>query len=96
MPTYSSAIFNFIPRTAMEFYNAYWAGDTATTGRLIDEFFLPYLAIRNKGEGDAVSIVKAGAALVGHGAGPVRPPLSDLKPQEVDQLAAPIRKMAPQ
>jgi len=96
VPTYSSAIFNFIPKTAMEFYNAYWAGDTATTNRLIDEFFLPYLAIRNKGEGYAVSIVKAGATIVGKSAGPVRPPLSDLKPQEVEELAALIRKLGPQ
>ncbi len=96
VPTYSSAIFNFIPRTAMEFYNAYWAGDTATTDRLIDDFFLPYLAIRNKGEGYAVSIVKAGATIVGKSAGPVRPPLSDLKPQEVEELAALIRKLGPQ
>ncbi|TFZ05415.1 5-dehydro-4-deoxyglucarate dehydratase [Ramlibacter henchirensis] len=96
VPTYSSAIFNFIPRTAMEFYNAYWAGDTVTTGRLIDQFFLPYLAIRNKGEGYAVSIVKAGATIVGKSAGPVRPPLSDLKPQETEELAALIRKLGPQ
>jgi 5-dehydro-4-deoxyglucarate dehydratase len=96
VPTYSSAIFNFIPKTAMEFYNAYWAGDTATTNRLIDEFFLPYLAIRNKGEGYAVSIVKAGATIVGKSAGPVRPPLTDLKPQEVEELAALIRKLGPQ
>lgn len=96
VPTYSSAVFNFIPRTALEFYNAYWNGDTATTGRLLDEFFLPYLAIRAKGEGYAVSIVKAGAAIVGHSAGPVRPPLSDLKPQEVEELKALIAKMGPQ
>jgi 5-dehydro-4-deoxyglucarate dehydratase len=96
VPTYSSAVFNFIPRTAMEFYNAYWAGDTVTTGRLLDEFFLPYLAIRNKGEGYAVSIVKAGATLVGKTAGPVRPPINDLKPQEAEELAALIRKLGPQ
>lgn len=96
VPTYSSAVFNFIPRTALEFYNAYWSGDTATTGRLLDEFFLPYLAIRNKGEGYAVSIVKAGAAIVGKGAGPVRPPLSDLRPQEVEELAALIARLGPQ
>jgi 5-dehydro-4-deoxyglucarate dehydratase len=96
VPVYSSAVFNFVPRTAIEFYNAYASGDTATTGRLIDEFFLPYLALRNKGEGYAVSIVKAGAAIVGHGAGPVRPPLSDLKPAEVDQLAQLIGRLGPQ
>jgi 5-dehydro-4-deoxyglucarate dehydratase len=94
--TYSSAVFNFIPRTAMAFYKAYASGDTATTGRLIDDFFLPYLAIRNKGEGYAVSIVKAGAAIVGKGAGAVRPPLSDLKPGEVEELGALIRKLGAQ
>jgi len=96
VPTYSSAVFNFIPRTAMEFYNAYAAGDTATTGRLLNEFFLPYLDIRNRGEGYAVSIVKAGATIVGHGAGPVRPPLSDLKAAEVEMLRELIQKLGPQ
>ncbi|KQY88915.1 5-dehydro-4-deoxyglucarate dehydratase [Pelomonas sp. Root1444] len=95
-PVYSSAVFNFIPKTAMAFYNAHAAGDTATCDALIRDFFLPYLAIRNKGEGYAVSIVKAGATLIGHGAGPVRPPLSDLLPAEVDQLGALIAKLGPQ
>ncbi|MBL8275443.1 MAG: 5-dehydro-4-deoxyglucarate dehydratase [Pelomonas sp.] len=95
-PVYSSAVFNFIPKTAMAFYDAHAAGDTATTDRLIRDFFLPYIAIRNKSEGYAVSIVKAGATLVGHSAGPVRPPLSDLLPAEVEQLAALIDKLGPQ
>jgi 5-dehydro-4-deoxyglucarate dehydratase len=96
VPTYSSAVFNFVPRTAVQFYDAYASGDQVTVSRLIDEFFLPYLAIRNKGEGYAVSIVKAGATVVGHSAGPVRPPLSDLKPQEVEELKALIARLGPQ
>jgi len=96
VPVYSSAVFNFIPRTAIEFYNAYAANDTVTTGRLLNEFFLPYLEIRNRGEGYAVSIVKAGATIVGHGAGPVRPPLSDLKAAEVEQLRELITRLGPQ
>ncbi len=95
-PVYSSAVFNFIPRTAIEFYNAHHAGDSATTNRLIDEFFLPYIALRNLGQGYGVSIVKAGATLVGHSAGPVRPPLSDLKPDELVQLGQLIAKLGPQ
>jgi 5-dehydro-4-deoxyglucarate dehydratase len=95
-PVYSSAVFNFIPRTAIEFYNAHAAGDTATTGRLINEFFLPLVELRNRGQGYAVSLVKAGATLVGHTAGPVRPPLSELKPAEVEQLQALIARLGPQ
>ncbi len=96
VPTYSSAVFNFIPKTAIEFYNAYWNNDQATVNRLIKDFFLPYLDIRNKGEGYAVSIVKAGATIVGKSAGPVRPPISDLKPSEVEELRALIAKLGPQ
>ena len=95
-PVYSSAVFNFIPKTAIEFYNAHASGDTRTTNRLIDEFFLPYIALRNKGHGYAVSIVKAGATIAGHSAGPVRPPLSDLKPAEVEELRALMAKLGPQ
>ena len=87
-PVYSSAVFNFIPRTAMAFYGAHAAGDSATCDRLIRDFFLPYIALRNRGEGYAVAIVKAGATIVGHSAGPVRPPLSDLHAEEVEQLRA--------
>jgi 5-dehydro-4-deoxyglucarate dehydratase len=95
-PVYSSAVFNFIPRTALQFYEAVRTDDVATQHRLLREFFMPYLEIRNRGQGYAVSIVKAGARLVGHDAGPVRPPLTDLKPEETAQLAALIAKLGPQ
>ena len=96
VPVYSSAVFNFIPRTAMEFYQAIESNDSATTNRLLDQFFLPYLEIRNRGAGYAVSIVKAGAKIVGHDGGPVRPPLLDLKPEETARLAELIAQLGPQ
>ena len=92
VPVYSSAVFNFIPRTAVEFYNAHARGDTAFTNRIIDDFFLPYVTLRNRGHGYAVSIVKAGATIIGHGAGPVRPPLSDLIPSFGVRPAPPIEE----
>ncbi len=95
-PVYSSAVFNFIPKTAMAFYEAVRTDDLATQHRLLKDFFMPYLDLRNKTAGYAVSIVKAGATIVGHGAGPVRPPLSDLKPNEVEELRALIEKLGPQ
>ncbi|MCG8907178.1 MULTISPECIES: 5-dehydro-4-deoxyglucarate dehydratase [Pseudomonas] len=96
VPVYSSAVFNFVPKTAIEFYNAIAADDHTTVNRLIDDFFLPYLAIRNRCEGYGVSIIKAGAKLVGHDAGPVRAPLTDLTGEEVEMLDALIKKLGPQ
>ena len=95
-PVYSSAVFNFIPKTAIEFYEAVRTDDMATQHRLLKDFFMPYLKIRNRVEGYGVSIIKAGATIVGHSAGPVRAPLSDLKPSEVEELAALIKKLGPQ
>ena len=95
-PVYSSAVFNFIPKTAMDFYTAVANDDMATQHRLLREFFMPYLAIRNKAQGYAVSIVKAGAKMVGHDAGPVRAPLTDLKPAEMQALATLIHQLGPQ
>jgi 5-dehydro-4-deoxyglucarate dehydratase len=95
-PVYSSAVFNFIPKTAMDFYKAVADDDMATQHRLLKDFFMPYLEIRNKGQGYAVSIVKAGARIVGHDAGPVRTPLTELKTDEYDALAALIEKLGPQ
>jgi 5-dehydro-4-deoxyglucarate dehydratase len=92
-PVYSSAVFNFIPETAMKFYEAVRDDDMATQHRLLKDFFMPYLEIRNRMPGYAVSIVKAGAKIVGHDAGPVRPPLTDLKADEYRQLAALIDKL---
>jgi len=96
VPVYSSAVFNFIPKTAMEFYHAVAKDDHATMGRLLDTFFLPYLEIRNRKPGYAVSIIKAGARIVGRDAGPVRPPLVDLNAEESARLAALINVVGPQ
>lgn len=96
VPVYSSAVFNFIPKTAMAFYHAVAKGDEATMNGLLDKFFLPYLEIRNRRPGYAVSIVKAGAKIVGHDAGPVRPPLVDLTGEENEKLAALIKSLGSQ
>ncbi|MEI6051585.1 MAG: 5-dehydro-4-deoxyglucarate dehydratase [Opitutaceae bacterium] len=96
VPVYSSAVFNFIPKTAMEFYRAVATDDQATMGRLLDSFFLPYLEIRNRKPGYAVSIIKAGARIVGRDAGPVRPPLVDLNAEESARLATLINVLGSQ
>ena len=95
-PVYSSAVFNFVPQLAMDFYHAVAADNFAEQTRMIDEFFLPYLEIRNRKAGYAVSIVKAGARLVGYDAGPVRAPLTDLTGAECEMLQRLITAQGPQ
>ena len=85
--TYSSAIFNFLPKFALDFYAAVRRRDDATVFAGLREFVLPYIEIRNRRKGYAVSIVKAGMKLVGRPAGPVRPPLTDLTAGELQDLS---------
>jgi len=84
--TYSSAVYNFIPAVAQRFYAAVKAGDQRTTDALLSSFFVPYIALRNRRRGYAVSIVKAGMRIMGRSAGRVRPPLTDLTEPEMDEL----------
>jgi 5-dehydro-4-deoxyglucarate dehydratase len=84
--TYSSAIFNFLPNFAQEFYEAVRARDREKVYARLSEFVLPYIAIRNRRKGYAVSIVKAGMNAIGRPAGPVRSPLMDLSQTELEEL----------
>lgn len=84
--TYSSAIFNFLPQFAQDFYAAVRRRDHAVVYKELREFVLPYINIRNRHKGYAVSIVKAGMRAIGRPAGPVRPPLTDLDAEEMDML----------
>ncbi len=86
--TYSSAIFNFLPKFATDFYAAVRRRDHAFVAQQMRDFVVPYLAIRDRRKGYAVSIVKAGARIRGIECGPVRTPLSDLTAEEMAQLTA--------
>jgi 5-dehydro-4-deoxyglucarate dehydratase len=85
--TYSSAIFNFLPQFAQDFYGAVRRRDHDEVLTKLREFVLPYINIRNRRRGYAVSIVKAGMRVIGRPAGPVRTPLTDLDQSEMDALA---------
>lgn len=84
--TYSSAVFNFVPDLAVRFFNAVSEKDQALTDRLLKDFFYPFIALRDRCEGYAVSAIKAGVRLRGFDVGPVRAPLTDLSPDEEKML----------
>ena len=91
--TYSSALLNFFPNFARGFYRAVRAEDVGAIEAGLRDFVLPYTAIRNRGRGYAVSIVKAGVRIAGRPAGPVRPPLTELDAMESRELAKLIEKV---
>ena len=92
MSTYSSAMFNFVPEFALEFYRDVRAQDRAAVTEKLSRFVLPYLEIRDRGRGFGVSIVKAGLRAIGRPVGPVRPPLHDLGDDDMADLTALIER----
>lgn len=91
--TYSSAMFNFVPEFALQFYAAVRSRDHDFVFRSIRDFVLPYLEIRDRKKGYAVSIVKAGLNATGRPIGSVRAPLTDLSEEETDALRVLIERV---
>jgi 5-dehydro-4-deoxyglucarate dehydratase len=55
--------------------------------RFLGEFFHPFVRLRSRVPGYAVSLIKAGVRLRGLAAGGVRPPLVDPTPRHLAELA---------
>ncbi|MUL44152.1 5-dehydro-4-deoxyglucarate dehydratase [Streptomonospora sp. PA3] len=87
VPLYSSAAFAFAPEVATAFYRAFHAGDPLAE-RLLEVFYRPLVALRDRAPGYAVSLIKAGARLRGAAVGTVRPPFTDPTEAETAELAA--------
>ncbi|MFF7951969.1 5-dehydro-4-deoxyglucarate dehydratase [Streptomyces griseorubiginosus] len=92
VPLYSSAVFCFAPEVALAFHRALVEGDRATADRLLDGFYRPFVELRARGRGYAVSLVKAGVRLRGLAVGEVRPPLHEPDEDHVKQLAEIIER----
>jgi 5-dehydro-4-deoxyglucarate dehydratase len=90
--TYSSAAFNFVPELANKFYKSLHEGDHATVADITQKFYIPFVRLRGKKNGYAVSLIKAGAKIIGRSAGDVRPPLTMPTETEVEELRGIIKQ----
>jgi 5-dehydro-4-deoxyglucarate dehydratase len=86
VPHYSSAVFAMAPTVANAFYAAYAEGDEGGQRKLLREFYAPLVQLRDEVPGFAVSLVKAGVRLEGLPVGPVRAPLVDPDPEQLERL----------
>ncbi|MFF9409649.1 5-dehydro-4-deoxyglucarate dehydratase [Streptomyces anandii] len=89
---YSSAVFCFAPEIALAFHRALRDGDDTAAARLLDNFYRPFVELRARRRGYAVSLVKAGVRLRGLDVGEVRPPLEEPAEEHVKQLAQLIER----
>jgi 5-dehydro-4-deoxyglucarate dehydratase len=92
--TYSSAVFNFVPELANLFYKSLRAGNKEVVANILQDFYIPFVRLRNKKKGYAVSLIKAGAKIIDRSAGDVRAPLTMPTKEEVEVLEGIIRQSA--
>ncbi|WP_427167193.1 5-dehydro-4-deoxyglucarate dehydratase [Streptomyces sp. C1-1] len=86
VPAYSSAVHAFAPEIANAFFTALRSGDDKGVERLLRDFYVPLVELRDRVPGYAVSLVKAAARLRGRPVGPVRAPLTDPSPADLADL----------
>ncbi|MFJ6387227.1 5-dehydro-4-deoxyglucarate dehydratase [Streptomyces sp. NPDC091972] len=84
VPAYSSAVHAFAPEIADAFFDALREGPEGdgTVEKLLRDFYVPLVELRDRVPGYAVSLVKAAARLRGRPVGPVRAPLTE--PSDAD------------
>ncbi|MFF3962724.1 5-dehydro-4-deoxyglucarate dehydratase [Streptomyces griseorubiginosus] len=86
VPAYSSAVHAFAPEIADAFFTALRDGDDGTVEKLLRDFYVPLVELRDRVPGYAVSLVKAAAQLRGRPVGPVRAPLTDPTAADLAEL----------
>ncbi|MFC0054763.1 5-dehydro-4-deoxyglucarate dehydratase [Streptomyces actinomycinicus] len=88
IPAYSSAVHAFAPEIAGAFFAALREDDHGTVDKLLRAFYVPFVELRDRAPGYAVSLVKAAARLRGQPVGPVRAPLTDPAAADLADLKA--------
>jgi 5-dehydro-4-deoxyglucarate dehydratase len=88
--TYTSSIANVAPRLSLRLHELASAGHSEELTELMNGLVVPLYALRAKRKGYEVSAMKAMMDMIGLVGGPVRPPLVDLRPDEIASLESAI------
>jgi 5-dehydro-4-deoxyglucarate dehydratase len=85
---YTSSISNIAPKLSIELAKAGTAHDFARLDRLMERYVQPLYAIRERQRGYEVAVMKDAMEMLGMPAGPVRPPLMNIREQDVADIRA--------
>jgi 5-dehydro-4-deoxyglucarate dehydratase len=83
---YTSSISNIAPKLSLALAEAGMARDFDLLGALMYKYVHPLYALRERMKGYEVAAMKAAMEILGMPAGPVRPPLANCRPEDVEQL----------
>ena len=93
--TYTSSIATVAPKLSLRLDELASAGDSPALAELMSEYVNPLFAIRARRKGYEVSVMKEMMNLIGLAAGPVRPPLPNVRPEEKAEIKLILEKWKP-
>jgi 5-dehydro-4-deoxyglucarate dehydratase len=83
---FTSSISNISPRLSLALAEAGIRRDFDRLNHLMHRYVNPLYALRERMRGYEVAVMKQAMAILGMPSGPVRPPLTNCRPQDVDDL----------
>jgi 5-dehydro-4-deoxyglucarate dehydratase len=83
---YTSSISNIAPRVSLALAEAGLARDFSKLTELMNRYVHPLYALRERVKGYEVSVMKSAMEILGMPAGPVRPPLENTRPKDIEDL----------
>ncbi len=83
---YTSSISNIAPKVSLALAEAGLARDFLRLNALMAKYVHPLYALRERMKGYEVSVMKEAMEMLGMPAGPVRPPLTKCRPQDVEEI----------
>jgi 5-dehydro-4-deoxyglucarate dehydratase len=83
---YTSSISNISPEVSLALADAAMSGNRERLTELMRKYVHPLYAFRERVKGYEVAAMKAAMEMLGMKAGPVRPPLTNVRAQDMDEL----------
>jgi 5-dehydro-4-deoxyglucarate dehydratase len=93
--TYTSSIANVAPRLSLRLHELAAAGNAKELTGLMEELVIPLYALRARRKGYEVAVMKAMMDMLGLVGGRVRPPLVDLRPDDLESLRGMLPRWRP-
>lgn len=84
---FTSSISNISPRLSLALAEAGLMRDFHRLNQLMNRYVNPLYALRERARGYEVAMMKQAMEVLGMSAGPVRPPLMNCRPKDIDDLA---------
>jgi 5-dehydro-4-deoxyglucarate dehydratase len=90
---FTSGLINFMPEPVAQILRLLLDGKTEAASRIVAEAALPIFDLRAKRPGYTTTVIKEAMGFCGKAAGPVRPPLAALAPEDRRELQAILEQL---